>query len=242
MLPEPQGCEGVVELKKHVPEGVRADREVHESVLRYGIGYLSDRQLLGLLTRSPDPNVSSAQVAQRLLDEGDGTLLGLGRLPLQSFMNQRGIGEARAIQVVAAIELGRRRLQAEPKEGHMISSSVTAYDLLRGSLMDLTYEEFWLLLLDRGNRVRRKERISQGGLHGTVADPKVIYETALRYRASSIVLAHNHPSGQLRPSEEDIRLTRKLVEAGRFLDITVHDHLIITQTGYFSFADNGMLH
>lgn len=185
---------------------------------------------------------SSAELAQDLMDMGDGTLKGLGRLSLETHLQLPGQGFMRGMQLIAALELGRRRYVTEVAERPAVTNSVSCYDLLRGLLEDLPHEEFWVLMLDRGNRVMRKHRVSVGGMHGTVADPKLIYEAALRFRASSIVLAHNHPSGQLRASEEDIRLTRKLVEAGRFLDISVHDHLIVANTGYFSFADNGMLH
>jgi DNA repair protein RadC len=129
----------------------------------------------------------------------------------------------------------------EPRERSTVATSASAHELVRDVLEDLPYEEFWLILLDRGNRLLRRCKVSQGGMHGTVADPKLIFREALDHRASSIILCHNHPSGQLRPSEEDIRLTRKLVDGGRLLDIAVHDHLIVAGTGYFSFADNGML-
>jgi DNA repair protein RadC len=122
-----------------------------------------------------------------------------------------------------------------------VATSASAYDLVRSVLEDLPHEEFWMLLLDRGNRLLDRVRISTGGLHGTVADPKVIFKRALERRASGLVLAHNHPSGQLRPSEEDIRLTRKLMDGSMLLDLSVMDHLIVVNQGYFSFADNAML-
>jgi DNA repair protein RadC len=122
-----------------------------------------------------------------------------------------------------------------------VPNSRTAYDILKADLQDLNHEEFWMILMDRGNKMIAKVRASSGGLHGTVADPKHIFKLAVDRGACNLILAHNHPSGALRPSEEDIRLTKKLCEGGRFLDIEVRDHLIITQQGYFSFADQGML-
>jgi DNA repair protein RadC len=156
-------------------------------------------------------------------------------------MRIHGVGEAKAMSIVAALELGQRRRDTTVAERPLITGSRTAFEILHPVVSDLAHEEFWLLLLDRGNRLLDRCRVSQGGMHGTVADPKLIFREALDRRASSVILCHNHPSGQLRPSAEDISLTRKLVEGGRFLDILVQDHLIVTAGGYYSFADNGQL-
>ena len=145
------------------------------------------------------------------------------------------------MSIVAALELGQRRRDLNVSQRPLIADSRAAFELLQPVMGDLPHEEFWLLLLDRGNRLMSRFKVSQGGMHGTVADPKMIFREALDQRASSVILCHNHPSGQLRPSAEDIQLTRKLVEGGRFLDIAVQDHLIVTNAGYFSFADNGQL-
>lgn len=145
------------------------------------------------------------------------------------------------MSIVAALELGQRRRDLNVSQRPLIVDSRSAFELLQPVLGDLPYEEFWLLLLDRGNRLINRYQVSQGGMHGTVADPKRIFKEALDQRASAVILCHNHPSGQLRPSAEDIMLTRKLVEGGRFLDIVVQDHLIVTSSGYYSFADNGQL-
>ena len=156
-------------------------------------------------------------------------------------MKIKGIGVAKAITIVAALELGRRRKETDPEEKPKISSSKDAFEQLKGDLMDLHHEEFWVLLLNRANRVIKKKRISEGGVSGTVADPKIIYKIALEELASGIVVAHNHPSGNLTPSQSDIDLTKKLKEAGKFLEVQLLDHLIIAGQKYISFADDGLL-
>jgi DNA repair protein RadC len=153
----------------------------------------------------------------------------------------KGIGEARAITIVAALELGRRRKNLEQESKPKITGSKDAFELLKADLMDLPHEEFWVILLNRANRVTRKHQVSQGGVAGTVADPKIIFKTALEELASGIILAHNHPSGNLTASQADLELTRKLKEGGKLLEIQVLDHLIIAGQKYFSFADEGML-
>lgn len=202
---------------------------------------LSDAELLAILIRSGTTKESALDVAKRLMAKAGNDLHRLGGMAVADFTAVRGIGEAKAISIVAALELGRRRRERDSSERPSVTSSAVAHELIRPKLADLPHEEFWLLLLDRGNRLLEATSVSRGGLHGTVADPKVIFKEALDKRASCLVLCHNHPSGQLRPSEEDIRLTRKLVEGARLLDIQVQDHLIVTSAGYFSFADNGMM-
>ncbi len=202
---------------------------------------LSDAELIAILIRSGSTKESGLDLAKRIMNSVGNDLFRLSRMGVDELTKFNGVGEAKAISIVAALELGRRRRSAEPSERASITSSASAYEQIRPMLSDLTHEEFWLVLLDRGNRLLDRCRISQGGMHGTVADPKIIFKQALDKRASSVILCHNHPSGQLRPSEEDIRLTRKLTEGGRLLDIGIHDHLIVTSSGYYSFADNGML-
>lgn len=168
----------------------------------------------------------------------------LGRLSAatpEEIMRVKGISERTAMNILAAMELGRRKRSASARERPFIANSHSAYDELRPVLADLPHEEFWLLLLDRGLRLIERRRLSVGGRHSTVADPKCIFHMALNKRSCSIVVAHNHPSGELAPSEGDIRLTRKLVEGGKVLDIAVQDHLIVTGMGYYSFADMGMM-
>lgn len=212
-----------------------------DRVFTHGANHLSDTELLAILLKSGDARMSALDVAHNVLHRVDNCLIGLGRMTAFELAAFAGMGRAKAAAVVVAIELGRRRGTLSVSERPMVAKSSDAYELLKPVIADLTHEEFWLLLLDRGNRLLFRERISSGGLHGTVADPKMIFAMALERKASSVVLAHNHPSGQLRPSEEDIRLTKKLVEGGRFLDIAVQDHLIVSVSGWYSFADQGML-
>jgi DNA repair protein RadC len=217
------------------------DDRPREKLMQHGAHVLSDAELIAILLGSGTRNESALDLAKRLLMGCGNDLHRLGRASLADLMRIKGIGQAKAISIVAALELGRRRRAAEPAERELVGTSVVAYELLRPHLADLPHEEFWLLLLDRGNRLIDRVRVSMGGIHGTVADPKVIFKEALDRRASCLVLGHNHPSGQLRPSTEDINLTRKLVDGGRLLEILVQDHLIVTSSGYFSFADNGMM-
>ena len=156
-------------------------------------------------------------------------------------MKYKGIGEAKAISIVAALELGRRRKESVPETKPVIKSSDDVYELMKAELMDLSHEEFWIILLNRRNSVIKKQPISSGGISGTVADPKIIFNSALAHLASSIILVHNHPSGSLKPSRADTDLTKKLLAAGRLLEIPVLDHLIFTDNDYFSFADENML-
>lgn len=243
MYPSNPGSEPIEqhEQEPRAPRGLEADKELQDRLLRHGIDTLSDAEVLGLIVKSPDPYQSSAEFARDIMALKDGTLLGLGRLTIDELKNIKGYGFTRARTLIAAIELGKRRMVMPAVERHTVATSATAYQLLRPHLMDLPHEEFWILHLDRGNRLIRMERMSIGGLHGTMADPKVLFKRALAVGASSLVVAHNHPSGQLRPSEEDIRLTRKLTEGARLLDLSIHDHVIVTTDGYYSFADNGML-
>jgi len=156
-------------------------------------------------------------------------------------MSVKGIGNAKAITIIAAMELGKRRRSAATLIRDKISGSQDVYEIMQEKLSDEPYEEFWILLLNRSNSLIRKMCVSEGGLSGTVADPKKIFKMAMDARASAIILSHNHPSGNQRPSEADIRLTRKMKEAGNLLDLPILDHIIIARDRYFSFADEGML-
>lgn len=218
------------------------DDRPREKLLQRGGGALSDAELLAILIRTGTPKHNALDLARKILAAADGDLDRLGRLGVRDLMKIEGIKEAKAIGIAAALELGRRRKEHSPRERASIRSSADAFAQLHPRLADLGHEQFWLLFLDRGCRmIEPPFMLSEGGVHGTVADPKLIFKHALDRKASCVVLAHNHPSGQLRPSEEDIQLTRKLVEGGRLLDIVVQDHLIVTNGGYFSFADQGML-
>lgn len=226
--------------KLSIPEWSKEDRP-RERMLANGPKAMSDAELIAILIRSGTPKDSALDLARLILNKANNDLHKLAKLGVADLMKINGVGEAKALSITAALELGQRRRDSSIEQRPMVSSSQQAFELLRPLVADLPHEEFWLLLLDRGNRLLEKCKVSQGGLHGTVADPKLIFREALEKRASSVVLCHNHPSGQLHPSSEDIALTKKLVDGGRFLDITVQDHVIITPGGYFSFADNGQL-
>lgn len=202
---------------------------------------LSDAELLAILMGSGNREESAVVLGQKILQSVGCDLNELSKKNIKELMKFKGVGEAKAISIIAALEIGRRRQLTDIKTRPQIKSSRTAYDLLAPLLIDLPHEEFWILLLNRGNRVMGREKVSMGGVTGTVVDGKVIFKKALLGNATSIILCHNHPSGTLRPSQPDIDITKKLKMAGKTLDISVVDHLIISELGYYSFADEGMM-
>lgn len=212
-----------------------------EKLLLKGKSSLSDAELLGILIGSGTRSLSAVDVCRSILQETENDLNQLAKLTVKDLQKFKGIGEAKAISIVAALELGRRRKETPPVKRPKITSSQDAYDAIKPELWDQPHEEFWLLMLNRANQVIRKERSSAGGVAGTVTDPKIIFKAALQHLASSLILVHNHPSGNLKPSEADLKLTKKLKDAGALLDIPVLDHLIFTDHGYYSFADEGIL-
>lgn len=212
-----------------------------EKLLLKGKAALSDAELLGILINSGTPQLTAVDIAKEILRKIDNDLNQLAKLSVKDLGKFKGIGEARAITIVAALELGRRRKETESREKPKITSSRDAYEVLRPHLMDLPHEEFWVVLLNRANQVLRPVQVSAGGVSGTVADPKIIFKVALEHLASSVILAHNHPSGNLQPSQADKDLTRKLKNAGQMLDLPVLDHLILSDKTYLSFADEGIL-
>ncbi|MDB5137767.1 MAG: hypothetical protein JWP37_4370 [Mucilaginibacter sp.] len=212
-----------------------------EKLSTQGRRALTDAELIAILIGSGSRTESAVELSKRILHHYDNDLNKLAKGSINELSNFRGIGEAKAISIIAALEIGRRRNEAESKAVETILSSKDAYTLMRRHLVDLNHEEFWILLLGRSGKVLGKELISKGGRSGTVADPKIIFYAALQHQASSIIMIHNHPSGNLKPSHLDIDLTKRIVAAGKMLDIHVADHLIITDNGYFSFGDEGML-
>jgi DNA repair protein RadC len=217
------------------------DDRPREKLMLKGTGALSDAELLAILIGTGSGKSTALDLSKRILDCVEHRLPDLAKLKPKDLTRIKGIGPAKAITIVAAMELGRRRKETDSLEKPKVGSSQEAYDLLCGDMMDLPHEEFWVLLLNRANRLIRKHRISEGGVSGTVADPKVIFKSALDHLASGIIVAHNHPSGNRTASQSDIDLTRKLKEAGKFLEIQLLDHLIVCGPKYFSFADEGML-
>ncbi len=217
-----------------------ADRP-REKMLQKGKAALSDAELIAILLGSGTASLSAVELARQILKSVDNNLHELAKLTVNDLMKFKGIGEAKAISIVSALELGRRRKETEPVKKTKISSSKDAYEYMQAELLDLSHEEFWILLLNRAHQVIKKRQISSGGVSGTVADPKIIFKHALEVLASGIILMHNHPSGNLNASQQDIDLTRKLVASGKSLEISVLDHIIFTNQGYFSFADEGIL-
>jgi DNA repair protein RadC len=217
-----------------------ADRPREKLVLK-GRAALSDAELVAILLGSGTKDLSAVELAKRLLALSGNNLIELGKIPMEKLMELKGIGEAKAITIVAALELGRRRQQSNVGKKALLDRSSVAYELLGPLISDLSYEEFWVICLNRKNEILKYKCISQGGMSGTVVDAKLIFAYALSEKASALILAHNHPSGSLKPSDADLSLTRKLKAAGQVLDINVTDHLIISDRGYFSFADEGLL-
>jgi DNA repair protein RadC len=201
---------------------------------------LSDAELLAIIIGSGNAELSAVELSRQILTSVNNDLFELGRKSIDFLMQFKGIGEAKAISIVAALELGRRRAQAESKPQEKIISDKLAFEIMSPILSDLPHEEFWVICLNRNNRFISKHKISSGGVSGTVADMKMIFNIAVRELASCIILCHNHPSGNLNPSEQDIKLTKNAIEAGKLLEITVLDHIIIAHNNYYSFLNNNL--
>lgn len=216
------------------------DRPREKLVLK-GRSSLSDAELIAILLGSGTPMLSAVDLARKILQENNNDLHTLAKLSVKEMMNIKGIGEAKAITIVAAMELGRRRKDLEVMQKPQINSSRSVFEILRPELQDIPHEEFWILLLNRANCLLKKIQISRGGVSGTVVDPRIVFKLAVEVLASGIVVAHNHPSGNLTASQADISLTQKLKEGGKLLDIQVLDHVIIAGQKYFSFADEGLI-
>ena len=212
-----------------------------EKLAEKGKASLSDAELIAILIGSGSREVTAVELSKKILNSVGNNLNELGRMDISALTAFKGIGEAKAITIMAAMELGRRRKESVTDKKRTISCSNDAFVEIRDSLEDLPHEEFWILMLNRANKVIGRKNVSKGGVSGTVADAKLIFKPAIEKLASSIVLCHNHPSGNLKPSDADLKLTTKLKEAGKSLDIPILDHLIIGDNAYFSFADEGIL-
>jgi len=217
------------------------DDRPREKLLRIGAENLSDSELLAILLRDGSRDRTALDLAKQLLKLGKDNLGELGKLSLKELTKIKGIGDVKAVTIIAALELGRRRQSVAPLEKTAISSSLDIARYLQARLKDYRHEVFAVLFLNRANKINHFEIVSEGGITGTVADPRVILRKALEQDAVNIILCHNHPSGSLRPSRADEQLTVKIREASRFLDITVLDHIIVSEEGYYSFADEGLL-
>ena len=212
-----------------------------EKMMTKGSEALSDAELIAILIGSGNADESAVTLSQRMLASCSGDLNCLGKWGLEHFRTFKGMGPAKSLTVMAALELGRRRKLQERKERTRITSSVDIYELFHPLMADLPTEEFWVLLLNRSNRVIDKVRISSGGIDQTTADIRTILREALLARATQIVLVHNHPSGNIHPSQEDKRITERIKGAGHLMSISVIDHVIVTDGAYYSFNDEGIL-
>jgi DNA repair protein RadC len=217
------------------------DDRPREKLLEKGRHVLSEAELIAILIGSGNREETAVGLAQRILSGSGNDLRNLAKLGVADLTKFKGIGEAKAIAIIAALELGRRRKDSETNVQEKIISSGDAFKQVKPVFMDLLHEEFWILLLSRSNHLIRREFISRGGVSGTLVDPKMVFKPALQYLASSMILCHNHPSGNLKPSEADLKITNQLREAGKSLEIPVLDHIIVAEEEYYSFADNSLI-
>lgn len=217
------------------------DERPREKLIQKGRDSLSNSELLAIIIGSGSKSKSAVTLSKEILETCDQSLSQLNRLSFQQLKNFKGIGSAKAIHIIAALELGNRKQNEEARSTKIIKNSKDSYNILRYNLQDLQTEESWVLYLNRAHAVIYIGRISSGGINNTVIDVRLVYAKALELKASSLILAHNHPSGNLNPSEADKELTKKVKMAGEHLDIKLIDHLIITEKAYFSFCDAGML-
>lgn len=217
------------------------DDKPREKLAQRGRSALSDAELIAILIGSGSREESAVQLSKRILASVNNNLNDLGKLSLKQLMQFKGIGEAKAITIAAALEVGRRRRGEVAIEANKITGSAIAFELLQPILGELQHEEFWVIYLNNANTVLHKEQLSKGGMTGTLVDVRLVLKLALEYGAVGLILAHNHPSGTLKPSAADKELTQKLRIAAQALDIKVLDHLIVTQKAYFSFADEQIL-
>lgn len=216
------------------------DDKPREKLMLKGKSVLSDAELIAILIGSGSRNESAVDLSKRILASIDNNLNALGKLSLSQLMQFRGIGEAKAISIIAALELGRRRRAEDAVELKKITSSKSIFEIMQPIIGELPHEEFWIIYMNNSNKVISKSQLSKGGITGTLVDVRIVFKTALEIGATALILCHNHPSGTLIPSDADKQITRKLKLAGDSLEIKVLDHLIVTETSYYSFADEGI--
>jgi DNA repair protein RadC len=218
-----------------------ADDRPREKMVNKGAAILSNSELIAILINNGSKDKSAVDLAKEVLRLGSDNLNELGKLTLKDFQKIKGIGIAKAITIAAALELGRRRQAAATLDKPVVQSSKDIAQYLKALLKDFTYEVFAVLFLNQANKINHFEIVSRGGITGTVADPRIILKKALEHDATSIVLSHNHPSGSLKPSKADEVLTQKIKAAAQYFDIKVIDHIIVSEEGFYSFADEGLL-
>ena len=216
------------------------DDKPREKLMLKGKSVLSDAELIAILIGSGSRNESAVDLSKKILASVDNNLNALGKVSISQLMNFKGIGEAKAISIIAALELGRRRRAEEVVELKKVTSSKVIFEIMQPIIGELPHEEFWIIYLNNSNKVISKSQLSKGGITGTLVDIRIVFKTALEMGATALILCHNHPSGTLVPSEADKQITRKLKLAGESLEIKVLDHLIVTEASYYSFADEGI--
>lgn len=217
------------------------DDRPREKFLLKGKNAVSDAELLAIIMGSGSRNESAVELARRILDSVGNNFHELSKLSLQDLMKFKGVGEAKAISIATALEIGRRRASQEVPERKEIGKSLDAYEIFRPYLSDLNTEEFWAIFLNQKNKVIQTKQLTSGGISSSIVDIRVLYKTALEVFAVGIIVAHNHPSGNLKPSQEDLKITKQISDAGNILNIKLLDHLILSQTSYFSFADENFI-
>ncbi|MBG7613533.1 DNA repair protein RadC [Polaribacter sp. BAL334] len=217
------------------------DDRPREKLVAKGKTVLSDAELIAILIGSGNRQESAVALSQRMLQSVEGNINELAKLSIEKLMTFKGIGEAKAVNIIAALELGKRRQLENLLEKPKITGSKDVFNLMQPIIGDLSHEEFWVLFLNNSNKVLAKHQVSKGGMTATVVDVRLLFKQALELFSVAIIVCHNHPSGKLKPSDADLQLTQKIKNAGTTLDIKLLDHLIITEKAYFSFADEGVL-
>ncbi|KMQ68422.1 hypothetical protein ACM39_07860 [Chryseobacterium sp. FH2] len=217
------------------------DDRPREKFLLKGKNSLSDSELLAIIMGSGNREETAVELARKILASVDNNWHQLSLLSIKDLMKFKGIGEVKAISIATALEIGRRRAGQEVLEKPVISGSKSAYNILKNHLSDLRTEEFWAILLNQSNKILHVSQLTQGGISQSIVDIRILFKIALEHFSTGIIIAHNHPSGNLKPSREDIDITQQVKEAGKILNIQLLDHLIITQDSYFSFSDKGLL-
>ncbi|WDF45505.1 DNA repair protein RadC [Chryseobacterium sp. KACC 21268] len=217
------------------------DDRPREKFLLKGKSAVSDSELLAIIMGSGNREESAVELARRILNSVENNWHRLSQLSIKDLTKFKGVGEAKAISIATALEIGNRKSQQEVLERQQISSSKDAFEILQSHLSDLQTEEFWAIFLNHQNKILYKSCLFRGGIASSVADVRVVFKTALEHFSTQIIVAHNHPAGSLKPSKEDINITQKIKDAGKLLDIDLLDHLILTQNNYYSFKDEGIL-
>lgn len=219
----------------------KEDDRPREKLLNKGKSVLSDAELIAILIGSGSKEESAVELAKKILASIENNLNELGKLAVDDLIKFKGIGEAKAISIITALELGRRRAAQTVLEKPKITSSKSVFEVMQPILGDLQHEEFWVIYLNNANKIQFKMQLSKGGITGTLVDTRLVFKRAIELSATGIILCHNHPSGTLKPSAADLTLTKKIEEGGKLLDVKVLDHVIVTDKAYFSFADENLI-